>query len=71
MPITVHNLNDPVDEAPEFWSRLAHMGANGTTKVSFGIYEEIKDGGTDLAGSSLVDWLFAPPRDGSRRLIRL
>ena len=57
VPITAHNLYYPVDAVPEFWAWLAHMGANGSIKLPLEIYEEIKDGGTDVAKDLLFGWI--------------
>ena len=42
----------PMHRVPEFWEWLAHVGRNGFVKIPIEVYEEIKEGGDNLA-----DWI--------------
>ena len=47
--ITAQNTYYPLDSVPEYWGWLCHVCTEGHTKVPLETYDEIKDGGDDLA----------------------
>lgn len=52
--ITAHRFYYPIEQVPEFWSWLQHLGASGHVKIPLEIMEEIKAG---RDGDSLIDWV--------------
>ena len=55
--ITAHNTYYNINQVPEFWEWLRHMGEAGQVKMPLEIYEEIKDGGTDEEADALFAWI--------------
>ena len=55
--ITAQNLYYPVDEVPEFWDWLVHMGNAGEIKMPIETLEEVKDGSHDAKRDLLVAWI--------------
>ena len=55
--ITAHNQYYNIEQVPEFWEWLRHMGEAGEIKMPLEIYEEIKDGGTDEEVDALFAWI--------------
>ena len=45
--ITAHNTYYNIEQVPEFWDWVRHMGEAGEIKMPLEIYDEIKDGSTD------------------------
>lgn len=47
----IHKANQehyPIDRIPEYWDWLVHLGNQGTVKIPWQIYEEIKPSALDL-----------------------
>ena len=55
--LTAQNLYCPVDEVPEFWDWLVHMGNAGEIKMPIETLEEVKDGSNDAERDLLVAWI--------------
>jgi hypothetical protein len=55
--ITAHSTYYSIEQVPEFWEWLRHMGEAGLIKMPLEIYEEIKDGGTDEEADALFAWI--------------
>jgi hypothetical protein len=55
--ITAHNAYYNIEQVPEFWEWLKHMGETNQLKMPLEIYEEIKDGGTDEEKDALYAWI--------------
>ena len=55
--ITANNLYYPIDQVPEYWEWLVHMGSRGQVKMPFEIFEEVKDGPEDAEKDLLFAWL--------------
>lgn len=55
--ITANNSYYPVDQIPEYWEWLLHMGQSGRIKIPLEIFEEIKDGPKDAGKDLLFSWI--------------
>ena len=55
--INANNLYYPIDQVPEYWDWLIHMGTSGKVKIPIEIFEEIKDGPKDGAKDLLFSWI--------------
>ncbi len=57
--MTAHNLYYPIDQVPEFWEWLHHMGQLNHIKIPLEILEEIKAGGKkrDSPKDLLYEWI--------------
>ncbi|HEU4622361.1 MAG TPA: DUF4411 family protein [Burkholderiaceae bacterium] len=55
--MTAHNLYYPLDQVPEYWDWLIHMGCQNRIKVPFEIFEEFKDGPSNLEKDLLFAWI--------------
>lgn len=55
--ITANNSYYAIDQVPEYWEWLAHMGRLGRVKMPFEIFEEVKDGPKDAEKDLLFAWL--------------
>ncbi|MGS0741797.1 DUF4411 family protein [Glaciimonas sp. GG7] len=55
--ITANNSYYPVDQIPEYWEWLLHMGQSGRIKIPLEIFEEIKDGPKDAEKDLLFSWI--------------
>jgi Domain of unknown function (DUF4411) len=55
--ITAQHNYYPIDQVPEFWDWLQHMGKIGRVKMPLEIYEEIKDGPKDTEKDRLFVWI--------------
>ncbi|MFC3108407.1 DUF4411 family protein [Undibacterium arcticum] len=55
--ITANNSYYPVDQIPEYWEWLLHMGQSGRVKIPLEIFEEIKDGPKDAEKDLLFSWI--------------
>jgi hypothetical protein len=55
--ITANNFYYAIDQVPEYWEWLAHMGRQGRVKMPFEIFEEVKDGPKDAEKDLLFAWL--------------
>jgi hypothetical protein len=55
--ITANKTYYPVDQVPEYWSWLQHMGQRGRIKLPLEIFEEIKDGPKDKEKDLLFGWI--------------
>jgi len=58
--ITAHNTYYNIEQVPEFWEWLKHMGEADLIKMPLEIYDEIKDGGTDEEADALFAWISDP-----------
>jgi len=55
--ITAHNTYYNIEQVPEFWDWLRHMGESDQLRMPLEIYEEIKDGSKDDELDALFAWV--------------
>lgn len=55
--ITAHNAHYPIDLFPVFWDWLEAQILDGHVRMPLEIFEEVKDGGTDVEADPLYAWL--------------
>ena len=60
MLITANNKYYPLESVPEFWEWLFYIAKQGHVKIPLEIFEEIKDGPTDMEKDLLYAWLQQP-----------
>jgi hypothetical protein len=55
--ITAQNVHYPIDVFPVFWDWLEHQIAQGSVRMPREIFDEIKDGSTDVEQDALYAWI--------------
>jgi hypothetical protein len=55
--ITASNTYYPLDSVPEFWAWLAHQGSIQNIRMPIEIFEEVKDGGSEVEKDLLFGWI--------------